>query len=103
MSSAKSTAAAVADHDQDAPRRQLPNFMSLEDVVRTLAQAKRIVVLAGAGISVSCGIPDFRSAGGIYEMVQDMDLDLDDDPQCLFDLEYFKDNPVPFFKFAHKL
>jgi len=31
-----------------------------------------------------------------------MDLGLDD-PQLLFDLDAFVDDPVPFFRFAHKL
>ena len=69
-----------------------------------LATAKHVVVLAGAGISVSCGIPDFRSKNGIYDLVAGMDLGLlDGDPQSLFDLEYFLDDPEPFYRFAHKL
>ena len=34
--------------------------------VLEISQKKNIVVLAGAGISVSCGIPDFRSHDGLY-------------------------------------
>ena len=29
-------------------------------------RVKKFLILTGAGISVSCGIPDFRSANGIY-------------------------------------
>lgn len=40
---------------------------AFEGVVQLLRDAKRIVVLTGAGISVSCGIPDFRTKGsGLY-------------------------------------
>ena len=84
------------------PRKQLAGFSSLEHVVTALATAKHVVVLAGAGISVSCGIPDFRSKNGIYDLVAGMDLGLlDGDPQSLFDLEYFLDDPEPFYCFAH--
>lgn len=34
-----------------------------ESIVNLLRGRKNIVVLVGAGISVSCGIPDFRSKG----------------------------------------
>jgi Sir2 family len=39
----------------------------LDSIVNLLRGRKNIVVLNGAGISVSCGIPDFRSRGsGLY-------------------------------------
>lgn len=50
-------------------------------------------------VSVSCGIPDFRSKDGIYARLA---VDFPDlpDPQAMFDIEYFKRDPRPFFKFA---
>ena len=50
-------------------------------------------------ISVSCGIPDFRSANGVYAQLAVEYPDLPD-PQSMFDIYYFKDNPKPFFSFA---
>jgi hypothetical protein len=38
----------------------------LRDVIYQLQAAKRIVVICGAGISTSVGIPDFRSSGGLF-------------------------------------
>lgn len=43
----------------------------LESIVNLLRGRKNIVVLTGAGISVSCGIPDFRSKGsGLYSTLK---------------------------------
>lgn len=49
-------------------RQKLDHVNTLDDVVRLLRDAKKVVVLAGAGISVACGIPDFRSENGIYSV-----------------------------------
>lgn len=48
---------------------------------------------------MSCGIPDFRSRDGIYARLA---VDFPDlpDPQAMFDIEYFRKDPRPFFKFA---
>ena len=50
-------------------------------------------------VSVSCGIPDFRSKDGIYSRLAVEYPDLPD-PQAMFDISYFKRNQGPFFKFA---
>jgi len=74
-----------------------------EDLVKGIKnrQFKRIVVLTGAGISVSAGIPDFRSAGtGLYANLSKYNLPK---PEAIFDLEYFKENPEPFYKLAKEL
>lgn len=39
---------------------------ALERAARALAGARRAVALTGAGMSVDSGIPDFRSAGGLW-------------------------------------
>jgi Sir2 family len=53
---------------------------AFEGVVQLLRNAKRIVVLTGAGISVSCGIPDFRTKGsGLYST---LDAEVND-PCCV--------------------
>ena len=50
-------------------------------------------------VSVSCGIPDFRSQNGIYARLSVEYPDLPD-PQAMFDIHYFHNNQKPFFKFA---
>jgi len=59
---------------------------------------KRILVLTGAGISVSAGIPDFRSPGtGIYDNLAEYNLP---NPEAIFTIDYFIDKPEPFYRFS---
>jgi hypothetical protein len=75
----KAVAAAKAAAVKEDLRRREPPFPlynepsepsfseGLESVINLLKGKKRIAVLTGAGISVSCGIPDFRTKGsGLY-------------------------------------
>ncbi|KAJ9584477.1 hypothetical protein L9F63_021171 [Diploptera punctata] len=88
----------------EPPRRQkLRHINTLVDVVRLLKGAKKIIVLTGAGVSVSCGIPDFRSRDGIYSRLA---IDFPDlpDPQAMFDIQYFRQfKPSPCHRFIKML
>lgn len=87
------------DLDIPLPRQLLDLELSnLNDVAKLIAAARNIVVLTGAGVSVSCGIPDFRSKGGLYDTVLER-FGLHD-PQAIFDLEEFKMDPSLFYAFA---
>ena len=46
----------------------------LQDIADLLVKSHRIVVITGAGISTSCGILDFRSKDGIYNLMPDQTL-----------------------------
>jgi NAD-dependent deacetylase sirtuin 1 len=83
-------------------RRKLPSVNSLQDVVQLIDRSKKIIILTGAGISVSSGIPDFRSRDGIYARLS---VDFPDlpDPQAMFDINYFHKDQRPFFKFAKEI
>ncbi|KAL4118552.1 hypothetical protein PRIC2_010877 [Phytophthora ramorum] len=85
---------AKVDSLSSLPRKTLD---SIADFVKVLKKAKKVVVIAGAGISVSCGIPDFRSKDGIYAMARNMDVVLPE-PECLFQIDYFREDPAPFFE-----
>lgn len=47
---------------------------SLEELARRWREARRVVVLTGAGLSTASGIPDFRSPGGRWERYQPVPL-----------------------------
>lgn len=83
-------------------RDPLPHVTSLDDVIQLIRHSNNIIVLSGAGISVSCGIPDFRSPDGIYARLA---LEFPDlaDPQAMFDISFFEVDPRPFFKFAKEI
>lgn len=64
-------------------------------------RAKNIVVVMGAGASVSAGIPDFRTPGtGLYDNLGKYDLPT---PESIFDLGFFKKNPAPFYTLAREI
>ena len=89
-------------HPPTTPTPLLPSF-TLDSIASliTSGRARRIIVLTGAGISVSCGIPDFRTPGtGLYSNLQRFDLP---DPQSMFTLSYFRRNPLPFITLAREL
>lgn len=83
------------------PRSKLGHVNTLEDVCSLIQTRKNIIVLSGAGISVSAGIPDFRSKDGIYAMLRE-EYDLPS-PECMFDLNYFLEHPHVFYSFAYRV
>uniref|UniRef100_A0A914WIK0 NAD-dependent protein deacetylase sir-2.1 n=2 Tax=Plectus sambesii TaxID=2011161 RepID=A0A914WIK0_9BILA len=93
----------IAQLLSEPPKREkLPQYNTLDDVVDLLRRSTNILVLTGAGVSVSCGIPDFRSKDGIYARLHSDFPDLPD-PQAMFDIDYFRKNPRPFFDFAQEI
>lgn len=83
-------------------RKKLPHYNTIQDAIDLIKNSNKIVVLSGAGISTSAGLPDFRSRNGIYVQIHEEHPDLDD-PKSMFDIEYFRKNPKPFYQFAKAL
>jgi hypothetical protein len=82
-------------------RKKLQGVNDLVDVSRLLRASQNILILTGAGVSVSAGIPDFRSADGIYARLK-REFNMPS-PTCMFDIDYFNTNPGTFFNFASEL
>ena len=77
--------------------------VTLESLAEKLAnnKVKNVVVLLGAGASVSAGIPDFRSPGtGLYDRLQRYNLPY---PEAIFDLGYYKQQPKPFVELCEEI
>jgi len=73
----------------------------MDGVVRKIQECSNIVVMCGAGLSTASGIPDFRSPGtGLYDNLSKYNLP---EPQALFTLSYFRENPEPFYDFCRQL
>jgi NAD-dependent deacetylase sirtuin 1 len=84
------------------PKRKRTRKYNLTETVDLIRNSKKILILTGAGISVSCGIPDFRSRNGLYAKLA-VDFPELPDPQSMFSLNFFKSDPRPFFRFAKEI
>ncbi|XP_043536726.1 NAD-dependent protein deacetylase sirtuin-2 isoform X1 [Chiloscyllium plagiosum] len=77
--------------------------LSIEGIAKYILNKKceKIICMVGAGISTSAGIPDFRSPGtGLYHNLQKYNLPY---PEAIFETDYFKQHPEPFFALAKEL
>ncbi|OAA46473.1 NAD-dependent histone deacetylase, silent information regulator Sir2 [Beauveria brongniartii RCEF 3172] len=79
-------------------RAKIARYNSVDDAVDLIAKSSNIVLITGAGISTSLGIPDFRSKGtGLYSKLAHLGLS---DPQEVFDIDVFKEDPSIFYSVA---
>jgi NAD-dependent histone deacetylase SIR2 len=67
-------------------RRDTPEFRRMLDCFQ---KSKRMVVIAGAGMSVAAGIPDFRSATGLFKRPK-KDHRLKSNGKSLFDASVYQ-------------
>lgn len=73
------------DETTDSP--VLESF-DLRSAVEYMAKCSNIIVITGAGISTSAGIPDFRTPGtGLYSQLEKYNLP---NPESIFTLEFFR-------------
>ena len=81
-------------------RERREDITTINDALKLIENSKNIMVITGAGISTSLGIPDFRSSQGFYSMIQHLGLS---DPQEVFDLDLFLNDPNIFYSIAHMI
>ncbi|AWB45656.1 NAD-dependent protein deacylase [Paenibacillus sp. CAA11] len=67
----------------------------LEQLAKWISESNRIAFFGGAGISTESGIPDFRSAAGIYQMENQSPYS----PETILSRSFFDRHPEVFFDF----
>ncbi|XP_060818561.1 NAD-dependent protein deacetylase sirtuin-2 isoform X1 [Bombus pascuorum] len=91
-----------SDYDEQSQQKILRE-LNIDGVVDYIKETEncKIITMAGAGISTSAGIPDFRSpSSGLYHNLEKYNLP---HPQAIFELDFFMENPEPFFMLAREL
>lgn len=89
--------------NRSPPSKPVLEESTLDGIVKYIKSnnCKNIITMAGAGISTSAGIPDFRSPGsGLYDNLQKYNLPY---PEAIFEINFFRENPKPFFVLAKEL
>ncbi|KAK6465147.1 DHS-like NAD/FAD-binding domain-containing protein [Scheffersomyces coipomensis] len=71
---------------------------SISQFINDLRLSSNVLIITGAGISTSLGIPDFRSIQGLYNQLSHLHLN---DPQLVFDINEFTKRPETFYSVAH--
>ncbi|GGN97281.1 NAD-dependent protein deacylase [Saccharibacillus kuerlensis] len=72
---------------------------SAEILAKWIGEAKRIVFFGGAGTSTESGIPDFRSAGGLYESGQN---EFPFSPEEMLSSDFFYRHTETFYRFYRR-
>ena len=77
--------------------------LNVEGIAKFITEnrCRNVVVMCGAAISMSVGIQDFRTTGtGLYNKLARYKLPR---PEAIFELDYFRKNPAPFYELVTHL
>ena len=78
-------------------RKKAPPLGDAAALEKVLERCRRLAFFGGAGVSTASGIPDFRSAEGLFR--QD---DQEMDPEMILSKSFFYLHPAAFFDFYRK-
>lgn len=67
----------------------------IERLKEAIKESNKIVIFSGAGLSTNSGIPDFRSADGLYNQETNINIR----PEEIISHSFFVNNPDYFFNF----
>jgi len=67
----------------------------IEKLKEAIKESNKIVIFSGAGLSTNSGIPDFRSADGLYNQETGLNIR----PEEIISHTFFVNNPDYFFSF----
>lgn len=79
------------DLTSDTAQSDYDRTEALDTLLKAVWNRRKIVVVAGAGISVSAGIPDFRSSHGLFRSLRG-EHKLKSSGKMLFDASVYKDD-----------
>lgn len=71
------------------------SMSDIEKFQKIIDKSKKIVFFGGAGVSTESGIPDFRSAEGLFMQESDYQYA----PEQIISHSFFKEHPEIFFKY----
>ena len=69
---------------------------NIDQVKKLIKESNNIVFFGGAGVSTASGVPDFRSATGLYNRENDSDYS----PEYMLSHEFFVNHPDKFMDYA---
>ncbi|KAI8833736.1 DHS-like NAD/FAD-binding domain-containing protein [Chytridium lagenaria] len=102
VTSAGSSRNKKASRDQSQAQNEF--YLLFRRIALAMKKAKRCIAVTGAGISVSAGIPDFRSEDGLYKIAETVPSDCRQ-REDLFDVTLFRDitSTKIFYEFMAQL